>query len=606
MNRESTTTKNNETMQETDAKVAELNAIISCFAEAPASRRSTTTTNTASPKDDDDFWQSTTPAEVAQRYAPLHLQSHFEDLYRVLHPALVDRQDKKNASAFLQGARGTGKSLVLELVLQALLAEIRHKNTTKRPFRIVRLHGILVPGNKVALCVQEILRQLTAMAYEENEMSDQQQEPNQDSNTTVPVENGTTAATITSNSSSNTPSLPPSRPHKKLRKSDRTRELLRLRKTCFTNQIQLLNEILQFACLDGIPILFILDELDAFVKSTGGESFQANKGGDAVDRQLLLYHLLDRVATDSSLVSFVGITCHNGTMSLLEKRIRSRAEGTTRFIYFGPCASWRDWVEIVSDKLKQHNQHGGQGLLCKEWEALVTHNPNETVDKERQQILNCFRRSFNLGYSVRWLFRILSSALMLYRHDLIHSSRIIDNSSQETLLQTCIMQSLASNGAPFLTASGERDLILVDKVAVNDRVQTLRDLSGPQVALLFAARRILVRDSHRENTVPLSFERMLEDYKTYKGNSNRYSRNILWVSFRDLLATGLIRPGTDHTGMAPLQYNLDESFLDLAAPTAGKVPLHLNLDIHREFQKAMDQKLLDCSAALQEWGKKTT
>ena len=81
---------------------------------------------------------------------------------------------------------------------------------------------------------------------------------------------------------------------------------------------------------------------------------------------------------------------------------------------------------------------------------------------------------------------------------------------------------------------------------------------------------------------------------------------ILWVSFRDLLATGLIRPGADHTGTAPLQYNLDESFLDLAAPTAGKVPLHLNLDIHREFQKAIDQKLLDCSAALQEWGKKTT
>ena len=537
-----------------------------------------------------DFWQQQhqnagkdpTPDDVAKHYAPLHLQSQFQDLYRVLQPALVDRKDKKNASAFLQGARGTGKSLVLELVLKALWQEI-HAKGMQRPFRIVRLHGILVPGSQVALCVQEILQQLTALAYQEN-----QQTTSSGLETIPPADSSSHAA-----------------PRKKPRKSDRIRELLRLRKTCFTNQIQLLNEILQFACLDGIPILFILDELDAFVDSTGGagENFNTVRG-DATDRQLLLYHLLDRVATDSSLVSFVGLTCHNGTMSLLEKRIRSRAEGTTRFIYFGPCSSWQDWVEIVGDKIKRHDDNEA---LYKQWIALVTKNPHESVDKERQQILDCFQRSLNLGYSVRWLFRVVSSSLMLYRHDILHAKLDSKGGTEQQLtLQSCFMQSLASNGAPFLTASGEKDLILLDKVAVNDRVQTLRDLSGPQVALLFAARRILVRDSHRENTVPLSFDRMLEEYKSYKGNSNRYSRNILWPSFRDLLATGLIRPGTDHTGMAPLQYNLDDSFLDLASPTAGKIPLHLNLDIHREFQKAMDQKLIDCSAALVEWGKKTT
>jgi hypothetical protein len=78
------------------------------------------------------------------------------------------------------------------------------------------------------------------------------------------------------------------------------------------------------------------------------------------------------------------------------------------------------------------------------------------------------------------------------------------------------------------------------------------------------------------------------------------------VAFRDLLSTGLVRPGTDHTGLAPLQYQHEASFVELTAPTVGKIPLHLNLDIHRELQKAMDLKLLDCSAALQEWGKKTT
>eukprot|EP00977_Amphora_coffeiformis_P008632 scaffold1953_cov176-Amphora_coffeaeformis.AAC.50 len=554
-----------------EAKIRELNVVIGGFSDSPVLRGN----------GDVLCWKDAPPSvsDISNRYAPLHLKTQFEELYRVLHPALVDRTDRKNASAFLQGARGTGKSLVLELVLQALMQELQQ--TGKRPFRIVRLNGILVPGSQVALCVQEILRQLTEMAYQEHQQ--QQQVPSEEEHD----EDGL-----------DSPEKKP--PRKKRRKSERTKELLRLRKTCFTNQIQLLNEILQFACLDGIPILFILDELDAFVKSTGGESFST---GHTMDRQLLLYHLLDRVATDSSLVSFVGSTCHNGTLSLLEKRIRSRAEGTTRFIYFGPCSSWQDWVEIVQDKLKQP----GNQLLLDEWNAIVALEPNETTEKERQQILDAFRRSFNLGYSVRWLFRVLSSALMLYRHDLIRSTHKNGSASGETpSLQKCILQSLASSGAPFLTVSGERDLILIDKAAVNDRIQTLRDLSGPQLALVFAARRILVRDSHRENTVPLTLDRLLEEYKSYKGSSNRYSRGILWVCFRDLLATGLIRPGGDHNGTAPLQYNMDGSFLDLSAPTAGKLPLHLNLDIHRELQKAIAQKLLDCSTALQEWGKKTT
>ena len=573
---------------ENEQKLKELDVIVGRFSDSPHTEHQLPSEASGlwTKNDGDDGTNSL--SKISQHYAPLHLTKQFEELYRVLHPALVDRKDKKNASAFLQGARGSGKSLVLERVLSALQAEIQStpkEQQQRRPFRIVRLNGILVPGSQVALCVQEILRQLTEMAYQEN-----------------------LAIVESTNDPDEAPQEAPLR--KKRRKSERTKLLLRLRRTCFTNQIQLLNEILQFACLDGIPILFILDELDAFVKSTGGETLTTTSG-DAVDRQLLLYHLLDRVATDSSLVSFVGITCHNGTMSLLEKRIRSRAEGTTRFIYFGPCASWQDWVEIVGKQLQTDDGESSRNLVHDEWMSLVTLNPNEVIQRERQQVLDCLRRSFNLGYSVRWLFRVLSTALLLYRHDLKYGSGPTDGGGitakvGSSSFQSCLMQSLASNSGPFLTASGEKDLILVDNLAVNDRIQALRDLSGPQLAIVLASRRILVRDSHRENTVPLTFDRIMEEYKSYKGNSNRYSRRILWVSFRDLLDSGLIRPGTDHSGTVPLQYNMDDSFLDLSAPTVGKIPLHLNLDIHRELQKAIDQKLLDCSAALQEWGKKTT
>ena len=162
----STTSDNNNNNKNND-KVKELNAAIGKFSDAAVVR-----TPLADPTQ---FWKTThtadlpSPTDVAKHYAPLHLEQQFEELYRVLHPALVDRRDKKNASAFLQGARGTGKSLVLELVLQALQSELGTQTPTRRPFRIVRLNGILVPGSQVTLCVQEILRQLTEQAYHEAE-----------------------------------------------------------------------------------------------------------------------------------------------------------------------------------------------------------------------------------------------------------------------------------------------------------------------------------------------------------------------------------------------------------------------------------------------------
>ena len=555
-------------------KVRELDVIIGGFSDASFEIR-------PSPEASQQLWNADrevppTPTAVAEKFAPLHLHNQFEELYRVLHPALVDRSDKKNASAFLQGARGSGKSLTLQLVLRALQTEIEMKKK-KTQFRIVRLNGILVPGNQVAVCVQEILRQLTELA-EESPITHHQQ--------SVATEQSTAGEAP---------------PRKKPKRSQRAKELLRLRKTRFTNQIQLLNEILQFACLDGVPILFVLDELDSFVKSTGGTNF-AVSGTDIMDRQLLLYHLLDRVATDSSLVSFVGMTCHNGTMSRLEKRIRSRAEGTTRFIYFGPCSSIQEWFDIVGKKMQ--TKDGGEILA--EWKSIVA---TETVAEEtqREQILDSLRRSHNLGYSVRWLFRVVSTSLKLYRHDLIHDCQ--DGSmdgNQGSSLQSCLFQSLTSMGAPFLPSSVQRKSNAQCMMPSDIRMQTLRDLAGPQIALVLAARRILARDSHRENTAPLTLERILEEYKSFKGNSNRYSRTMLLVSFRDLLATGLVRPGTDHSGTAPFRYVMDQSFSDLTAPTAGKIELHLNIDIHREFQKVLEQKMLDCSAALQEWGRRTT
>jgi predicted AAA+ superfamily ATPase len=76
-----------------------------------------------------------------KRYAPITLEKQFQDLYRLLRPALIlsspngtstssntntttTSNSNTNASAFIQGSRGSGKSLLVRQVLQAIIDEI--------------------------------------------------------------------------------------------------------------------------------------------------------------------------------------------------------------------------------------------------------------------------------------------------------------------------------------------------------------------------------------------------------------------------------------------------------------------------------------------------
>ena len=82
----------------------------------------------------------------------------------------------------------------------------------------------------------------------------------------------------------------------------------RTRQTTFNSSLALLDEALQTACIDSIPILLVLDELDSFftepsTNQTGssmsdsleGNEQGGNRGGEAKsERHLLLYHILDR------------------------------------------------------------------------------------------------------------------------------------------------------------------------------------------------------------------------------------------------------------------------------------------------------------------------
>ena len=71
----------------------------------------------------------------------------------------------------------------------------------------------------------------------------------------------------------------------------------------------------------------------------------------AVDRQLLIYHLLDRVTTQGTLMSLIGITSHLACVSMLEKRVKSRAEGTCKIIFLNPSPTFDKMMAILMSKL---------------------------------------------------------------------------------------------------------------------------------------------------------------------------------------------------------------------------------------------------------------
>jgi Cdc6-like AAA superfamily ATPase len=449
-----------------------------------------------------------------------------EGLYRLLYPCLVEH--KTNSAAFIMGGRGSGKSRLVENCLARM---------DQSKFRVLRLNGLVIRGNDVGFAVHELVRQLSVMGFSETGHKDN--------------------------------------------------DLLRLKKTSFTSDISLLDEAFRLAKVDKRPILIILDEMDAFAGSSAALDTAATveKAGD---RQVLLYHLLDRVATPGSSLCFIGITSHLAAVGLLEKRIRSRAEGTSKTFFVKPFDSYATLTRILTQKVELDEDIRSK---LGSWLNLGAEKESPTMD----DVALIFERNYRLGKDLRWFLRVLLVALCLYREE-IRESLAGEASSSVSFQPRFLMEALSVMGA---STTGSEGLTVYP-----DRIQALQDLSGPQVALLLAARRILARDSQDEDTPnPLTLERMLNEYQCYRGHANRYSQGLLLRSFGELLDLGVLRPSSDHSGGGPMQYEFGNVSSDMDPVSLSMLPLHLPYELDAELTKAIKDNLLDCSTALQDWGK---
>jgi hypothetical protein len=160
------------------------------------------------------------------------------------------------------------------------------------------------------------------------------------------------------------------------------------------------------------------------------------------DRHLLLYHLLDRVAGHDSLLSLVGMTAKLSTVGMFEKRVKSRAEGTSKVIYFGHPSSFDiiadillgkfDSIDVDVDNQPSDDESdvapstttGNQTikdqlrkiLLPSKIESTKENSSNEEneTDDKAKHVRYVLHRSFDVGRDVRWFCRVLSTSLSLF------------------------------------------------------------------------------------------------------------------------------------------------------------------------------------------------
>jgi Cdc6-like AAA superfamily ATPase len=575
---------------------------------------------------------------TAEETAPIGLERQYHELLQVLQRGLLGKRVadsdcnavSHNASALLMGPRGNGKTWVLEQCLHKL--ELDVKNYSAQGFRVVRLNGLLLRGEDVGIAVREITRQIGQVALEESFRRLHRRENQSDSNE-------------------------PCEPYHMLKDFLQRESLtLRTRKTSFNSMLSFLDEVLRLARVDSIPLLIVLDELDAFLTSSHssstssvGASYQShlamplhprahnNRNISSIstsspsNRQLLLYHLLDRVADHGSLISFVGITTRLSTVGMFEKRVKSRAEGTSKVIYFGHLSSYELLIDSLLSKVQETLDNTSTPLLetlktqLKMMLSIRKNSVPENTSKDNTQrdlVSHLFHRSYQLGKDFRWFSRVLSVALSLAVGDFISKQSVIStkdhdvNASNFILSPYHLLQGLSViSGGDVLGRDLHDDVKSTSVTPLSydtPRLQALKDVSGAQLAVLFAAKRIISRDS--QAMTPITYDCLYREYYTSFVRSGRtsgpdqYDEPIFFKAFVQLSQMGMIDAAANHTGGGPLQYTHDVTrYMDRMDPLAvKKLPLHINVDVTLELGAALKQdSLVGCTTALKEWGNKS-
>ena len=344
--------------------------------------------------------------------------------------SLINKTKNKNVAILLMGPRGHGKRSLLETALTsiqdeayeynqslALEQKIRKKEhkAKKQQFRIIRVNGLLLQNGNDELAFREIFRQLTEIGTEETcdratasaHINIQKQQNNHFHEQHTSFNTNRNGIDFTHNTKQeiqtnreNNMEIDNNLINQKTTKLFRPTAIAITSKyqSQFHSNLTSLDDAFQRAQIDSIPILVVLYELDTFVASTSSSSSGASNGGISnsssnyssgtgaaafnnthSEKQILLYHLLDRVSSYNSNVSIVGLTTRLTTLEMFERRVKSRAQGNLYTIYCGHPSNMNMMFTILFNKFTIKSKNNAEiGKPSQKEESKGTNEGNKT------------------------------------------------------------------------------------------------------------------------------------------------------------------------------------------------------------------------------------
>lgn len=437
---------------------------------------------------------------------PRGLERQYQTMYNLLSGCILE---KNNPVAFLIGPRGCGKHFVLDSCLQSLqnqrlAVSASAKTNPTTTFRVVRLSGLLLRGDDAA-AGREIVHQLSSFAN---------------------------LSTV------DDPMMSLNNNNSKKRQRDGSVSAV----ASFHSYVSLLDEMLQRSRIDGIPILIVISDVEAFAS---GNSVRVEKQAMATAavsgrlKQILLYHLLDMASSEKTYMGIVAITTRLNFFDMLEKRIRSRAFGAQAVIQFTKQRpnTYNTAISTTTNTASSHlsteyqdlifilTQHLRRYYLRRRAEAqAIIDSLEKILLNAKDPICVLFYRQLCLGKSVRWFIRVLTVSYSIMMGSYGWSLETKDENNSEDaphyFTQQHLLDALVTMGCDVTEAykeglsstllhhdvgdkpdangksrAAEISKTVLLKASNNYRLQPLYDASASQLVLIFSARRLLVKDS---------------------------------------------------------------------------------------------------------------
>jgi hypothetical protein len=312
-----------------------------------------------------------------------------------------------------------------------------------------------------------------------------------------------------------------------------------LERGSYATNLAFILECLECHALQGVPVLFVLCEMQAFTE---------------VGQQTLLYTLLDLGQNKGVNIGVVCLSCRLDVTQQLEKRVLSRL-GTSRIIFkHHPherlCASLADLLQVGEGLSKDKDEE----KFRLDWNKSVL----EVLSNDNERVCSSFMRWSSLGRSFKWF---------------------------STLLLTTVCR--ISPDEPRLTYQGI--LAAAEYLDPNLDLQMLQSLPGPELLVTVAMSRLERRSADPD---PYCFDALQRECEAFHrlypdmGAAHYYPRAVLYHAFTTLWRTGIVekKGRTARKPGVPGQYDL--------------VSMAINPQV---VVTALKQKAVACPTVIEQW-----